>query len=326
MSIRDGGVEMTTGYVGTYTQKNSEGIYQFLFDEKTGMFVESKLFAKIKSSKYIVYYKGEIFSVFEENGNAGVCVFSEDGTCIASVIFEKRTSCFITVEGNYIYTANYHEGTISKLRWSNYKLEWVKSVKIKEFAGCHQVLLWKKRLIVPCLKLDKIMLFDEDLKKKGEICLKVKTGPRHGVISMDGRKLYVVGELSNELIVFSLEEENWKETGRVSLLPPEQNIIEGSAAIRISNDGTYLMISTRFINIITLVDISDEVPVVKQIVPTCGDHPRDILNIAGDQYILVANRMDDCLVALNIKDSLIGSEVSAITVPEGVCICVKGET
>ena len=72
---------------------------------------------------------------------------------------------------------------------------------IREKAGCHQVLLWQDLILVPCLLLDRIMIYGQDLEKKGEIVFERGTGPRHGVFTEDGRWLYLASELSNEFFV-----------------------------------------------------------------------------------------------------------------------------
>ena len=66
----------------------------------------------------------------------------------------------------------------------------------------------KQYLLVPCLLLDKIMIFDHlhDDQLVKEIDFPKGSGPRHGVMDTNNH-LYLVSELSNQLFIFHLDEE-----------------------------------------------------------------------------------------------------------------------
>ena len=58
---------------------------------------------------------------------------------------------------------------------------------IQNKAGCHQVVLYKNYLIVPCLLLDQVRIFDinNDYDLVKTLTFPAKTGPRHGVFNHD---------------------------------------------------------------------------------------------------------------------------------------------
>lgn len=311
---------MKKGYVGTYTEKGSQGIYRFLVDEASGGLSQVSLFAKVKNSKYLALTKEYLFSVFDGEEGSGVIVFALDGRCIDCCIYENTTSCFIQVVGEFIYTANYHLGTVTKLKFTN-KLEVVASSLIKEKAGCHQVIACQGKILVPCLYLDCIKIFDENLGYLGEIIFPKGSGCRHGVVSKDEQYLYVIGELSNILYVVDLH--TYQIVNNISVLPNGEINKEGSAAIRLSEDGVCLFVSTRDENIITVVNLDGKELEITSIFSTEGDHPRDILNIIDDQYLLVANRNSNEILSFAIRNGY--KLVNKIFIPESVSIVIESE-
>ncbi len=315
---------MLAGYLGSYAN-GGEGIYRFLLNEKTGELSSPELFCNVKNSKYIADGKdGFLYSVYSEGDNHGVAVCSYNGDIIDRIAFDPNAPCHIVVD-KFIYTANYSAGTVTKLSFDGKKLKLIKKVLIKEQAGCHQVVIANNFIFLPCLLLDKVLTLDFDLNILNETTMPEKSGPRHAVISPDNKKLYLVAELSNELYSFNIEGINLKRLGNISLLPKGDELCEGSAAIRLSANGKFLMVSTRFKNLITMLNIEDELPVVTQYFHLNGDHPRDILNVSDDRFLLVANRFSDQLLCLALNDGIITKQCSEISIPQGVSILMKGE-
>ncbi|MFI3213189.1 MAG: beta-propeller fold lactonase family protein [Eubacteriales bacterium] len=218
----------------------------------------------------------------------------------------------------YIYTANYHLGTVTKLKFDG-KLMVESSYLIKEKAGCHQIIKHHGKLYVPCLYLDKIYVFDQQLTKMDEITFPKGSGCRHGVVSVDEKYLYVIGELSNKVYAINLN--TYEIENEITVLPHGDEYKEGSGAIRLSKDGTKLYISTRECNIITVIKVKGKELEVVSIFSAEGDHPRDILNVVQDKYLLVANRYSNELCAFDIKNN--NKLINKITIPEVVSIVVE---
>lgn len=314
---------MRIGFVGTYTDKTSQGIYQFELDEKTGTLSNVSLFAKIQSSKYLALTEENLFSLYEEDGSCGVAVFDLKGNCLDKLSYEDGASCYLTVHNNQVFTSNYHLGTVSKLTFNpeTQKLSHVKSHLIREKGGCHQVIPQGTLLFVPCLHLDKVELFLEDLTPQGEINFPTGSGPRHGVISKNGDYLYVLGELSNRIYAVNLKTREIEED--MSILPEGQEQNHGGAALRLSDDGTQLFASTREEqNRVTAVAVDGSKMSIIHTTTAGGKHPRDILNVLEDRYLLVANRGSNTLHSLDIHNKY--EEINKVEVPEGVSIVLGG--
>lgn len=296
-------------YAGTYTDGKAEGIYRFAFDE--GRLGEPELLCRIANSKYLCRHEDRIVTVCDFEEGSGLALIKQDGSIIDSICYEEPTSCYVACSGDEIYTANYHAGTVSRLRVTDERIEFINTLEIRKGAGCHQVLFSKDRVMVPCLFLDKVIVLDRELNRLSEIDFPAGSGPRHGVFSDDGRYLYLVSELSNELFVIDMETD--RITDCAALL--ETTHVEGTAAIRKRKNTLY--ISTRGKNVISVIDLNGLQ--LKQIKDCGGDHPRDILIV--DDYLLCANRFSGGIISYRISDDgSIEDEVSKIDVPEAVSL------
>ncbi len=304
-----------TIYAGTYTSKTSQGIYTF--DFQNGKLSNPQLFYSIKNPKYLCVNQNNVVSTVDFDEGSGVILMDHQRNVLDKFVFEHCTSCYITQKGNRLYTANYHEGTFSVLEIKDNHLTYLQTVHIKEHAGCHQVLFWKDLILIPCLFLDQVLFFDRDLHPAGSIDLKKGTGPRHGIFTKDQNYLYLVSELSNELFVISTTD--WEIVSSISILPDGQTHKKDTAAIRMNKEETRLYISTRTMDILSVVNIEDEQPQLIQTIDCGGKHPRDFILI--EDYLLCANRLSDSVCSFEIKkDGTVGNLVSEITVPECVCL------
>ena len=307
-----------TIYAGTYTGSGSEGIYRVFFED--GKFHDAGLFCRIANPKYIALNEGRITTVCDLKGRSGAALLNEKGEIISDAAFENGTSCYIGRDGKRIFTANYHEGTFSFLEEEEGSLKFRDTVHIRERAGCHQVLTLGEKIYVPCLFLDRVMIYDSSLNKTGSIRFNQGTGPRHGVFTADGKYLYLVSELSNELFVISAETNEILHA--VPILPNGEMHKRDTAAIRMSEDEKYLYISTRTLDIISVVELNNHVPEVVQIVSCGGRHPRDI--ILCDGYLLSANRFSNTIVSFRInEDGTVGRRTDSVEIPEAVSLACE---
>ena len=302
-------------YAGTYTSKSSKGIYSFEVED--GKLSNVQKFCEIKNPKYLSKKNNLIVTVADFDHDSGVALIDAKGEIIDKVAFEERTSCYVTTDGNDIYTANYHTGIISHIEIQEDKLKFINSIQIQDGAGCHQVLVWNDNLLVPCLFLDRIVILDKSLKKVGSIPFTANTGPRHGVFTKDNEYLYLVSELSNELFV--IHTGDWKIEYQIPVLMNGLKHIRDTAAIRLSEDEKYLYVSTRTQDVISVIELEGHCPTVIQTTSCGGKHPRDFILV--DKYLLCANRNSNEVVCFMIhEDGTLGKITSRIEVPEGVSL------
>lgn len=302
-------------YAGTYTAKSSQGIYSFSFED--GRLSSSQLFCEIKNPKYLTKKDNCLFTVADFDYESGVALINAEGDIKNKIAFEKRTSCFITSEDDDIYTANYHTGVVTHLKLVQDELKFINSIQIQDGAGCHQILVFHDRILVPCLFLDRVFIFDRSLKKIGSIHFNANTGPRHGVFSKDGKYLYLVSELSNELFV--IETDEWNIIHQIPVLMSKEIHVRDTAAIRLSDDEKFIYVSTRTKDVISVIELEDHKPTVIQTVSCGGKHPRDFVLLG--QYLLCANKNTNEVVSFKINDDgTLGKIVDRIEVPEVVAL------
>lgn len=302
-------------YCGTYTSHGSEGLYACTYED--GKVTDSRLFSAMKNPKYVTTIHNEVAALGDFPNGSGVALISQEGDFLDAISYEDRTSCYIAAHGSALYTANYHAGTVSYLDVINNRMELLETIHIQDGAGAHQVLFWKDQILVPCLFLDRVMIYDDMLNSHGSIRFDVGTGPRHGVFNKDGSYLYLVSELSNELFV--IHAGDWKIEYRMSVLPNGETHVRDTAAIRLSDDEKTLYVSTRTKDVLSVISLDENhKPSLKQAVVT-GKHPRDFILV--DNHLLCACRYSSCVICYELNaDGTIGAETSRVEVPEVVSL------
>ena len=115
------------GYIGTYTQGESKGIYTFIFDLISGTIKDIALGAELQNPTYTVIDKENkyLYSVIKTSEEKdlesnGVAAFSiDDSTGRLNLInYETLTGkspCHVSLDKNnrYLFSGNYHEGTVA---------------------------------------------------------------------------------------------------------------------------------------------------------------------------------------------------------------------
>lgn len=318
------------GYIGTYHSPQSKGLYEFYFHPESGELTRPKLFLEAKNAKCASLYGNTLAAPLECDDGCGVCMTDIHTLCKPTyhLLEEKNTSCYITQDDTYIYTANYHEGHVLIYRKQSGRLELTKNIPVAPFAGCHQVLLYGNYLLVPCLELDMIYIYDccAGFSLAGEIPFPKGSGPRHGVFHPDGTLFYVVCERSNEVFTFQVESDcHFQLKHRISTLPNPGNGESTSSAIRLTKDGRFLCVSVRGADLITVYSLSEGIPSPLQYASCQGQHPRDFILSPDERFLLCANRFSNEIVSIprSPHTGLLGSSCSRITVHEGVGILLE---
>lgn len=343
-------INMVTGYLGTYSSPLSEGIYRFTLDKDTGILSGPELFYRLPDCKYLSLYNNLLAAPVKSGDEAGMSLLDigrGEASLTGEIYEEETTACFVTQDEDFIYSANYHQGIVLIYKKTDSGLVLHKRIDIAPGAGCHQILFHEHYMLVPCLLKDEIRIFDcsRDYSPAGSIFFQSGTGPRHGVFTKDHRYLFVVSELSNELYVYRVEneenapqafEDKDSENGirmtmlSVTLLLTQEQTnhslqAPASAAIRFSPDERHLYVSTRFTEIISVFQVQEgQVQLIQQ-TGSGGIHPRDFVLTENGAYLLAANRTEGGLVCFPVDpdSGMIGPECSRIPAPEAVSIVLN---
>ena len=179
-------------------------------------------------------------------------------------------------------------------------------------------------MLVPCLLLDSVKIYDcdKDYSLVGELTFPRGTGPRHGIFDPFHHRLFLVSELSNQVFLYQAGETDPREV--YSILPQGAVYHEppASAAVRLSPDGRFLYVSTRFADLITVYSIDGSGLHQIQQAGCGGVHPRDIILTPDGRYLLSVNRTRGGLVCFGLdpESGRILGLCSRVPAPEAVSV------
>lgn len=321
-------VEGVTGdlylLVGTYTAEvGSRGIYLYRFNSESGL-TDSVSMAVVDNPSYLTLSPDEkrIYAVSEmSEEESAVHAFSFDKesgvlTAINSEPTHGGSPCYITIDnqGKNIHTANYGGGSITSFQVKDDgSLMPATSVISFEGSGADSIRQEAPHLHCVDYSPDGHYLFASDLgsdrlyrfpvrdtpfagqpaihqSSRKEFITPAGTGPRHFTFHpQEERYLYLLGELSGEVIVYDYEHGELKQK---QVIAADTVGASGSADIHISPDGRFLYASNRLqADGIAIFSIDPEEGRLTRVgyQPT-AKHPRNFVITPDGRYLLVAGR------------------------------------
>ncbi|WP_155964817.1 lactonase family protein [Streptococcus ruminantium] len=330
-----------TIYFGTYTKRESKGIYKAQFDSEKGKLSHLELVAEEPNPTYLSFDKsGYLYSVGAENGLGGIAAFRTDFTPLNHVVFEGAPHCYVAVdeERNLVYASNYHKGQVLVYKQlTDGSLELADLVQHQGSgphenqvsAHVHFSNLTPDKFLVTCdLGCDQVVTYrvsdQGELEKLATYQATSGSGPRHIVFHPVAKIAYLICELNSTIEVLIYD--GWGQfelMQTISTLPKEHTGFNGTAAIRITRDGKFVYGSNRGNDSIavykTLGDASLE---LVEIVPTGGTTPRDFTLSPDEKHVIVVHQDSDNATVF-ARDSKTGqlTELSHdFYVPEAVCV------
>ncbi|AMC94290.1 hypothetical protein AOC36_09995 [Erysipelothrix larvae] len=314
-------------FIGTYTKKDSKGIYTADFDSNTGTLGNLSLLVETNNPTYLDTHKptNRLFSVADVNGQGGIHVFdlnTTPPTQVATYAQDGNPPCYVHYDEatDTTFDANYHMGLVHA--YEKGLLD--KTLHYGEGSHAHYVRTHPhtKDLYVCDLGLDMVHKY----RLLNEISTYITPkgfGPRHIAFHPTQPVIYVFGELSSEIIVLKDDEFEFTHIQTLSTLPASQQDVKSGAAIRISDDGRFVYASNRGHDSISVFEVNDDASLTMiQNITAGGKHPRDF-DITPDQgYLLVANKdTDNISVLKRDKESGLLEVVSTdFNAPEAVCV------
>jgi 6-phosphogluconolactonase len=340
-----------TGYIGTYTKGDSEGIYSFTLDTDNRTIVDVKVAAKLENPTYLTISSDNryLYSVVKEGDTGGLAAFSinDNGelTVINSQFSEGASPCHVSVDSknNYVFSANYHKGTVESAflnqedgsvqpAVSIFKHEGSGPDPRQEKAHTHYagVTPDEKYLAVVELGTDALITYKVNengtLEKVNLLPIKAGSGPRHLAFHPNGKYAYIMTEFSSEVIALNYHPENghFTEIQYISTLPEGFTENNQGSAIHISADGRFVYAGNRGHNSIALFQINQESGELTFVEHTSteGDWPRDF-EIDPSEKFIVASNQESSNIVLYSRDEDTGRLIllqSDITVPHPVCV------
>lgn len=322
-------MSLINGYVGTYASPAGSGTYRFTLDTDTGALSAPALVYPQTNTKYAAWDRGLLATVTEDGDRSGVALLDASAPgcpVLSSVLTEKTTACFLTWHEGRLYSANYHDGHVLVYEPSGGRLTLVHRLEIGPEAGCHQALFHGRWLLVPCLCLDQVRIFDLEngFAPAAVLDFPTGTGPRHGVFSADHTRLYLVSEKSNRLFTYAVDGLRFTLERTDPILPPDYAGRADAAAIRLSPDGKALYLSVRGADLITVFHLENGLPTLLQHAPSRGRDPWDLMLSPDGRFLLASDRTSDALVSLALApDGSVGPEAGRISIPQCVGIALE---
>lgn len=323
-------MELIKGYAGTYASPHHPGTYRFLLDTRTGQLSAPELIYRQTNTKYSAWDRGLLATVTENAEGCGLALLDTlacDTPLLDTHICEKTTACFLTWHEGLLYSANYHDGHVLVYSTENGRLHLRHRIFVGEESGCHQAVFHGHWLLIPCLKLDQVRIFDreQDFAPVGVLKFPEGTGPRHGVFTADHTRFYFVSETSNQLFTYSVDGLSFTLKDTQPVLPQDYSGKADTAAIRLSEDERTLYISVRGADLISVFRLDRGIPQLIQHEDSLGHDPWDILLVPGHRLLLTADRKSDALVCRALEaDGSVGRECSRIYIPQCVGLSLEG--
>ncbi len=316
-------------YVGTYTHRNSRGIYRLRLDSETGSLTVLGLAAETLSPSFLALHSNRKFLyAVNETGSGSVSSFSIDSASGTLTFLNQRSSqgaspCHLSLDGSgrNLLVANYTGGTVVVFPvGEDGRLEQVsaredhKAASVDSPSHPHsiRVAVGDRFAFAADAGLDRIFLyrFDPDqgsLKphKPPWVETAAGSGPRHLTFHPNGRYAYVINETNSTVTAFSYAPEQGmlKEVQTISTLPKGFEGNSHTAEVQVSPSGLILYGSNRGHDSIAVFRIDPETgkltPLQHQ--ATGGKTPRNFGIEPAGRFLLVANQESDNVVVFRIN-------------------------
>ncbi|MBI4904192.1 MAG: lactonase family protein [Acidobacteria bacterium] len=327
-------------YFGTYTRKNSKGIYMSRFDAATGKLSDPELAAEVANPSFLaihpnrrnVYAVSEMAAPGGGTGGALTAFTMETGGKLKrlNTVSTKGTGpCHINVDktGKAIVVANYNSGSAAamavnadgSLREStSFVQHQGKSVNAQRQSGPHahsvNISADNRYVVVADLGLDQVLVYKFDAPKATIApntppfaTVKPGSGPRHFSFHPKGKYAYVINEMVATVTAFAYNAKlgTLKEIQTISTVPAGYTTPGNSTAeIRVHPNGKFLYGSNRGHNSLAVFAINGDgtLRYIKN-VSTEGQIPRNFNLDPTGRWLLAANQNSDNVVAFAVDPS-----------------------
>ncbi len=337
-----------TFYVGTYTDKESKGIYKYSLSAD-GKLAKIGLAATANNPSFLALSPDKKFlltvnELAEKNTGFVSSYQIEKDT----LLFKNMSAsggahpCHVTInDKGYVLAANYSSGSVGLLQIDSagkltdlldtqqhsgqgttarqkgphaHSAWFDKNTVIAVDLGTNE--LWFSSINTTTNTLDSVAPF--------RLPMAEGAGPRHLAQHPTKKMLYVLNELDNTITSVSrLADGTYEKKQTISSIPEDFKEATKSADIHISADGKFLYASNRGHNSIAIFSIHEDSGDLSLVgYESCrGENPRNFSLTPEDTYLIVANQDTNNLISFkrNAQTGLL-TFVSEIEAPTPVCI------
>lgn len=346
-------------YVGTYTDKQSKGIYAYRFDSSTGKLTTLGLAAESVNPSFLTsdsrghfFYTVNELDSYQGQPTGAVSAFAIDSatgklSLLNQVSSHDQGPAHITLDqsGKFAFVSNYAPGSMAVFsvlkdgrlgdrvafvqhKGSSINKQWQLGPHV------HEVVLSPDNRIalVADPGTDQVIAypFNAATGKLGEPIIAHAppgSGPRHIVFGRDGNFLYVITELTSSVLTYAYDPKNGglRSVGLISTLPKEFNGTNYAAEIDVDPSGKFLYASNRGDDSVAVFSIDSATGALKliEVVPTKGKRPRNFTLDPTGSWLLVANQESDDVVVFRIDGKTGRLTATGEVVHVGSPACVR---
>jgi 6-phosphogluconolactonase len=338
-------------FVGTYTDKKSEGIYKYQLN-KNGQLKSLGLVAKSENPSFLAmsYDRKYLLAVNEISNDTGVGTIESYSVSNDSLSFINKSTtggahpCFVSTNPKgYILTANYSGGNIGLLKLNN-QGELSSLLDIRQHIrkgtsdrqqAAHAHSAWfessNNRVISVDLGTNELWFSQLDtslhkLQAKDPYKLKMTdgAGPRHLAFHPNNKWIYILNELNSTVsLVRKTDKHQYNKGLSYSTLPKAYTEANYPADIHISSDGKFLYASNRGHNSIVIYSVNQYDGAINLLAheSTHGKWPRNFSLSPNENFLLLANQHTNNIVSFK-RDKVTGllEYVGQIEAYNPVCI------
>lgn len=281
-------------YIGTYDNNiqiaNFENGKLLIVNQSTGIINPSYLHV----NQDVLYAVSETqigaLHAFKINGN--------DLSLISSEIINQKSPCHISsdLKRNNLLVSNYGSGSLLMYHLNNDGTigKIIDKVEYKN-SHMHYSTIESENIYAVDLGNDVIYIYDYKMKLLSKIHTEKGDGPRHLCFSEDHKKLFIVTELSNKLLIYEKQSNEFELIQKLSTIPNQ--IVESYAgAIKITKNNKNIYITNRGHNSISVFKENNNKYELIQNISCFGDFPRDITLNQTEEYAIVANQKSNNVI------------------------------
>lgn len=333
---------------GSYSPQNEEGVRIFTFSQEDAGYACKGGISGISNPSFLSgLTAGNIIYSVAEGGGDDSYIYAlkySPGSMTLAVAGHDKTlgssPCFVMADGKrgVAFTANYSggsltvfgadgSGNVARRKVLNFRGRGVHPSR-QEKPHIHSVYYSpdSTRLWACDLGTDRIRVIRaDDYTYAGEedIVLPGGSGPRHMCFHPDGKRAYVITELSGDVVVLDTEDGGMAEI--IQTVKADTAGGEGSADIHLSPDGRFLYASCRIKGDgLAVFRVSAETGKIERTgyCPT-GKHPRNFAITPNGRYILVACRDENAIEIYEVNKDTGMPVDTGKRIPAKAPVCVR---
>ncbi len=261
---------------------------------------------------------------FEDSPNSGVAKYDlASGERIGEILStEGEVACHMCFDGDDLYAANYISGSVWSSRSGVDTHRGNGTYPVRQTSPhVHSVFFSPdKKYILSCdLGIDKIFVYDRNMKLISTADTPAGVGARHLVFSKDGKHVYVISEMGAAIHTYEWSDGSLAHISDTSLLPDGTTEGKGSA-IRLSADGKKLYVTERATKTIVTLSVDGEKLTLIDRIDCKGDEPRDLLLIDNGKFAVCANQFSDHCSIYGVDKSGLLRYVSSFVISAPIAI------